>query len=60
MNLKHVPPSAPTAMLDRQEGKGSEGRRINGIMKKMTINSNNNNNNINNNNNTAKEPKEDA
>jgi hypothetical protein len=58
MNLKHVPPSAPTAMLDRQEGKGSEGRRIDGIMKKMTINSNNNNNN--NNNNTAKEPKEDA
>ena len=41
MNLKHVPPSAPTAMLDRQEGR--EGRRIDRIMRKMTINNNNNN-----------------
>ena len=39
MNLKHVPPSAPTAMLDRQEGR--EGRRIDRIMRKMTINNNN-------------------
>ena len=43
MNLKHVPPSAPTAMLDRQEGNGREGRRIGRIMRKMTINNNNNN-----------------
>lgn len=41
MNLKHVPPSAPTAMFDRQEGR--EGRRIDRIMRKMTINNNNNN-----------------
>jgi hypothetical protein len=32
-------------MLDRQEGR--EGRRIDRIMRKMTINNNNNNNNNN-------------
>jgi len=40
MNLKHVPSSAPTAMLDRQERKGR--KKEDRIMKKMTINSNNN------------------
>ena len=53
MNLKHVPPSAPTPMLDRQEGREVKGRKKdNRIMKKMTISNNNNS--------TGKKSKEDA
>jgi hypothetical protein len=43
MNLKHVPPSAPTTMFDKNEGKQGEKDK----MKKVTINNNNDNHNDN-------------